>query len=565
MTMATVFFHRPACLLFSALLLILCGGCSPSEGGSESSEGGDLGLSSGEDQGGGAGGGATSPCDHLELATQCPPGSTPTVDRQQTQACERDTLIEGDSGEITAACFHREACTIRCNFADPCPCGIAEISRTTLTCMDCELASACGNARCERGETPASCPIDCSERCTPKQERCNGDDREVCGNTGLWERAACRADQRCDFGGSQEQLRTVCQTRISPPDGTWPGLGDHLVPTEGDSPSIQYPWKVLSCGDPDDCAHGECHCAGYGFLDGQRVLALWRHKTGLQWTDTLGILRFLEPREPGHFEVLPFQEIITQTLLAHNSDLLFYHAAGRWPQLASLTAHWRGQVEAVVHDRAFIRSGTLAVQRDGDLAAAAYMIGYEERAAQPMVALWRTEDSKIERLLRFVDPALPTSAPASALRFSPNGQVLAEGRARSVILWNVAEGRPIALFETGTEVQQIALSDEAAGLMAVSGPQGAELWRVGALSDGQRPQLLWRKPNLNAKAIAIAPDGQSIAIGLLDAAQHEWSTTQIVSAQEGAPLHTLNGGGALDYSPDGRWLMVGTQIFSDQF
>lgn len=178
---------RAARRVFVPLALLLCGlaggGCDGGSGG-----------------GGDPGGGPGAPiCDSAALIAQCPVGANPIVGAQAQRSCESafSPLIESAEGHIEGLCQGTAGCHVLCMFADPCRCGIAQLSRDGVVCTDCSLAAACGNDLCEPGETPENCPIDCGQSCTAGERRCDGEILEVCSLQGRHERLPCARDEYC--------------------------------------------------------------------------------------------------------------------------------------------------------------------------------------------------------------------------------------------------------------------------------------------------------------------------------------------------------------------------------
>ena len=148
-----------------------------------------------------AGTAAATACVESDLIAQCPPGSSPRLDAQSRAACEGSASLDltAESGEVDGACMGEGDCQVLCQFEQPCPCGVATLTRDALVCRACTEQAACGNRICEGGESFDTCPIDCAGECEPGEERCNGDAREVCGADRAWDQLACpQADETCD-------------------------------------------------------------------------------------------------------------------------------------------------------------------------------------------------------------------------------------------------------------------------------------------------------------------------------------------------------------------------------
>lgn len=132
-------------------------------------------------------------CASSDLIAQCPPGSDPVLGAEATSECggqASGSLVER-SGSFSGQCQGTGNCQVLCQFAVPCECGVESVTDAGVICTQCTDQAACGNNICEGGEDPESCPRDCGATCTVDDERCNGNDRQVCNQQGQWDTLAC--------------------------------------------------------------------------------------------------------------------------------------------------------------------------------------------------------------------------------------------------------------------------------------------------------------------------------------------------------------------------------------
>jgi hypothetical protein len=193
-------------------------------------------------------------CVESDLVEQCPPGSNPILGASAESMCEASASVDltTQTGSVSGRCFGSGTCRVVCQFASPCACGVDEVTRDGVFCTDCSGAAACGNAVCEGGENPTTCPNDCMGDCSPGQERCQGTNRETCDGTGHWSLLACDVNTVCQ--ASADQVTTSCvrndvstggetgepvnrQDRV---DGrVW--FGDGMLPPEGTGTMVVDP------------------------------------------------------------------------------------------------------------------------------------------------------------------------------------------------------------------------------------------------------------------------------------------------------------------------------------
>lgn len=142
---------------------------------------------------------AADDCATANLVSQCPAGSNPLLGVQAETACSGAVggVVSDQAGQATGQCYGAGSCRVVCQFAVPCRCGVASVTRDGVVCADCEGAASCGNALCEAGESPENCPIDCGAECAPDERRCDGDVLQVCSLQGRWDALACPRDEIC--------------------------------------------------------------------------------------------------------------------------------------------------------------------------------------------------------------------------------------------------------------------------------------------------------------------------------------------------------------------------------
>lgn len=450
-----------------------------------------------------------------ELRAQCPPGSDPVVGPAAMADCQGagGELTDPD-GAVRGICEAADSCVVLCNFRDPCACGIDRITDEGVFCAEC--TSGCGNAICEGGESPQTCPEDCGSICTAGAERCADTAREICEVDGDWGRAECRSDQACAVLGNSGL--TYCQTRVSPDGGTWVDPGGGAQAIDGQPAEIRF-----QAGDI--CAN----CEPLRFVeDGARVLVL-----------TDGALQLVDP-ETGMVEQTPFT---LQGDFATTADHVATSA--RQPVVVDRARVTTFTADAFVDDTTAVSAGAVALTPDGSALAVAMAV-----QDTPLVALWDTQMGAARHLLRFVDDAVAVNERATALAFSANGALLVEGRRDgTLVVWNVEEGRYIHLIQGGVGALT-ALQFTPEGDVLAAGMNGLERWRL------EVPERQWRQDG-SSSGFAISPDGAVIAsrengIVLRDAAN-------------GQMLRRLDGQGRVHFSPDGRRLLAGRVIYQDSF
>lgn len=485
---------------FALCVALLIWGCD--DGADSSGAGGALGGA------GGAGGSDMrvplgTVCDVEALVAQCPPGSLPIVDEAQTQACDGTGELTNDSGAVTGVCRAAESCQFICNFSDPCRCGIDRITAEGVFCAEC--VTACGDARCEGIENPDSCPIDCAERCPPDAERCNGNDREVCEDNGLWTRLTCRSDQRCAFvADPQFAGLSLCDTVVSQGGGAFSGLGSwHPV--------------VVDDYDPVRFAAGTVDFAPWVFLDDGRLL-------GLIGTDFVTALPGEAPESlPGDAPSgLPESYFLHSTsgILAATYAVSQTRIAGRfqvWDLMTGGTRFLEDFGGFPTGDMLVsITAGPWAISPDGSTVAHAISVPFGEEDRVTIIT-WDAATGMVRRLLRFreLDTGVPADALPLGLAFSADGANLVAAYPKSegslLVVWEVETRRFVQLFASevaprGRDVSRLVGSRAGNDRLAWTAGGDTEVWDLRA---ERRLQLFDR---LSGSAV-FTPDGLAVIIG----------------------------------------------------
>ncbi len=147
----------------------------------------------------------------------------------------------------------------------------------------------------------------------------------------------------------------------------------------------------------------------------------------------------------------------------------------------------------------------VAVSPDGSVAAAA---GMTVRAFAGGRELWRAE------------------RPASAVRFSPDGALLAvvaDGPERGVAVLDAADGAVVReLVRTGPPVRHRAAWSPDGGLLAVADAEAARLWHRDGRSFGTGRAIAFAPHAGQPADLAFSPDGTVLATAHEDGGVHVW-------------------------------------------
>jgi WD40 repeat protein/predicted Ser/Thr protein kinase len=130
--------------------------------------------------------------------------------------------------------------------------------------------------------------------------------------------------------------------------------------------------------------------------------------------------------------------------------------------------------------------------------------------------------------------------------YSPNGRWIASGSwDHTVRLWDALTGQACAELAHPGIVWDLAFSPDGSRLMCCSG--GVHFWDV---ATGMFLKVL-RKPALEARGVAVSPDGKAIAVSYLSAAAE--TRVSVLEVSTGRDV-ALGKGRVFAYSPDGKWL-----------
>ena|GEM_PF-2576939 len=136
-----------------------------------------------------------------DAISQCPPGTEGSLEATADSSCSMEGSVDVDSvmgsgsGAVSQVCVGSGSCKVVCTLLERCEFGVTSISPTDgVVCAP----PPCGNGRCDAGENPENCAVDCADAsCQSGANRCSGDDLELCNEQGLWEQVACGSGQVC--------------------------------------------------------------------------------------------------------------------------------------------------------------------------------------------------------------------------------------------------------------------------------------------------------------------------------------------------------------------------------
>lgn len=192
---------------------------------------------------------------------------------------------------------------------------------------------------------------------------------------------------------------------------------------------------------------------------------------------------------------------------------------------------------------------TVSFSQDGQILASGSQNG--------SLNLWDVRSGKLVRTLKHSEPVIDVV-------FSPDGQTLASGLdlGSNIRLWNWRTGEIIRVNDdpnaykmgfSNFKTQPAAFSQDGQVLFATSSSNSMlGSWNV---KTGKRTGSFDAKSSINA--IAISPDGNTLAIGIRDNAIKLWNVSH------GKLLHTLTGHRGevrtVAFSPDGQQIASGSQ------
>ena len=144
----------------------------------------------------------------------------------------------------------------------------------------------------------------------------------------------------------------------------------------------------------------------------------------------------------------------------------------------------------------------------------------------------------------------PAGAPGGKMAFSPDGHWLVAG----AVLWRLAPDRERVALPEAPEAPAAAAFSADGGLLALAGPAGVRLWRLGeTVAAVPGP---WQRAERAATAIAFHPRRPLLAVAI------ENGAVVLGPAEDGGAL-LLRGAAedqvtALAFEADGAWLATGT-------
>jgi len=227
---------------------------------------------------------------------------------------------------------------------------------------------------------------------------------------------------------------------------------------------------------------------------------------------------------------------------------------------------------AVVQRQNASQNASVALSRNLAGSADQLAASNPQLAALLSVAAYRVSDTSEAQIslaqqlgnLKPIDRFLNVSAgPVQKVAFTPNGNTLI-ACADEVTEWDAENGTQIATLPTGT-CDGMAVSPDGHILAVVSlknhGKSTVTLW------DYQRRVKLATLPG-EVGPVAFSPDGRTLAIGnvqgtkigLWNVATRAMVTTLAVPQTPGAPFPNANGGAAIAFSPNGRFLAADSTL-----
>ena len=152
-------------------------------------------------------------CAESDLIAQCPVGTLPDLTASATSMCDgsAEANLLNEEGAVTGSCQGTGDCRVVCRFETPCQCGVERITAEGVFCVPDCVQAACGNGQCEAGENLTNCEIDCGARCTSGQERCNGQHRDICSQSGVWEPVNCGEGSQCRETDGVTRFPAACR------------------------------------------------------------------------------------------------------------------------------------------------------------------------------------------------------------------------------------------------------------------------------------------------------------------------------------------------------------------
>lgn len=492
---------------------------------------GDNGGNGGEERTPPPGGGGTG-CDFTALAAQCPPSSRPLFGEDAAVRCRQG--IEGGEGYETGLdagfCGGQGLCVFACNFENPCDCGVDRVTTEGVFCVNCADASACGNGICEPGESPETCPVDCAPVCTSEDQRCNGTDVETCVG-GRWTREECQVGSACFFFGGQQ--RAWCAPRAAVFEEGLSTLEPPRVPAT-DWREYVYP-------------RGQLRCDGWECL----------HQRFLEGGDASLVRGFNVGRGTGGFERYDHEARVFAplTIVPPIEDELRGEActAARQPtEYVDPQTGGRTPLETFVDDTVPLvcRSWLHRPSLDRVYATMTLDGRFE------LLGIWQLSTGRLLRVLRFADPEMDV-AEHGLLHVSEDGALALQsftlassapgGRPTRTVVWNVERGTYAGVLE-----QPVRSLQPGGHRVLVAQGEGQVL----DMATGE----VWMRPR-GETLHGFTPDGRFVHGVSPDV--HGVERLALFSVDDGRLFHRFPMQGEGRFSVDGRWLLVGTALFSN--
>lgn len=461
---------------------------------------------------GGAGGGDMrvpigTVCDVEALAAQCPPGSLPIVDEALVEACDGALEVTDDSGAVTGVCRAQASCQFICNFSDPCRCGVDRVTADGVFCAEC--VTACGDARCEGAERPETCPIDCAERCPPDAERCNGNDREVCEDTGIWTRLTCRSDQRCITAvDPQTAGLSLCDTVVSQGGGVFHGLGAWHPVQVDDYDAVRFASGTLTF-DP------------LVFLDDGRLLGLRdrRFVLGAPGEEPALLPGDAPSGVAAEYAVHGTRGqasqafAVAQTRVAGGSVLSGQVRDVMTGGLRFLADF--GGLPSTLNGLVDVTPGPWAISPDASAVAHAVSVPFGDEPRVTII-VWDAGTGDVRRLLRFreLDTGVPADALPAGLVFNADGSNLIAAYPKPdgslLVVWDVEARRFARVFASGVSPGRgdgrLIGSRAGDDRLIWTSENHTDVWDL-------RAERLLLSQAHGPASVVFTPDGQSIIIG----------------------------------------------------